>query len=125
LSDPEQSRVRPEPVGISAIPVSREGNESFSGLGGWNLLVNAGSEDKMDRIWPFIEYMSAPEQQRLWAISGSYLPTLKDLYDDAEVLEKVPVARLGARRSRTPAPGPSRPTTRTCRWRWPGSSTPP
>jgi len=109
LSDPEQSRVRPKQVGISALPVSREGNESFSGLGGWNFLVNAGSEDKMDRIWPFIEYMSAPEQQKLWAISGSYLPTLKDLYDDAEVLEKVPVARLGRQAIENARPRPISP----------------
>ena len=36
-------------MGISTVPVSREGNESFSGFGGWNFLVNAGSEDKMDK----------------------------------------------------------------------------
>jgi ABC-type glycerol-3-phosphate transport system substrate-binding protein len=79
----------------------------------------------MDRIWPFIEYMSAPEQQKLWSIRGLYLPTLKDLYDDAEVLEKVPVARLGREAIENARPRPIRPTTRTCRWRWPGSSTPP
>jgi hypothetical protein len=53
--------------------------------------------------------MSAPEQQRLWTIGGSYLSTLKDLYGDAEVLEKVPRSRgWAARRSRSPR-GPASP----------------
>ena len=112
-------------MGISTIPGSRKGNERFSGSGGWNFLVNAGSEDKMDQIWPFIEYMSAPEPLKLWPIGGSYLSTLKHLYDDAEVLEKVVGREAGPRGVLDRLAAQPRPTTRTCRWRWPGSSTPP
>jgi multiple sugar transport system substrate-binding protein len=95
LSDPEESQVRPEQVGVAAIPVNGEGNQSFSGLGGWNFMVNAQSEDKLDEIWTFIQYMSATPQQMLWSTTGSFLPTRTELYEDQEVLDKVPVADLG------------------------------
>jgi multiple sugar transport system substrate-binding protein len=109
LSDPEASTVRPEQVGVASIPVSRSGNKSFSGLGGWNFMVNATSEDKIDAAWAFIEYMTAPEQQKFWSLSGSFLPTLKSLYDDPEVLEKVPVADLGREAVENARPRPISP----------------
>jgi multiple sugar transport system substrate-binding protein len=68
LSDPEISRVRPEQVGIAPLPVADAGDTSFSGLGGWNFMVNAASQDRLDEIWAFIEFMSAPEQQRSFAL---------------------------------------------------------
>jgi multiple sugar transport system substrate-binding protein len=95
LSDPETSRVRPDQVGIAPLPVADRGDESFSGLGGWNFLVNATSEDKLDEIWAFIEFMAAPEQQRTFALESARHPTLRSLYEDEAVLEKLPVARLG------------------------------
>ena len=95
LASPETSKVRPEQVGISTIPVSDAGKESFSGLGGWNFLVNAASEDKLDEIWTFIEYMTSAESQKTFALESARLPTLKSLYEDEEVLKKVPVAALG------------------------------
>ena len=95
LSDPETSAVRPEQVDIASLPVAEEGDQSFSGLGGWNFMVNASSEEKLDQIWTFIEYMSAPEQQRTFALESARLPTLGSLYEDEEVLNKLPVARLG------------------------------
>jgi multiple sugar transport system substrate-binding protein len=64
LASPETSQVEPEQVGISTIPVSEAGKESFSGLAGWNFLVNAASEDKLDEICTFIEYMSSPESRK-------------------------------------------------------------
>ena len=95
LASPETSKVRPDQVGISTIPVSEAGKESFSGLGGWNFLVNAASEDKLDEIWTFIEYMTSAESQKTFALESARLPTLKSLYEDEEVLKKVPVAALG------------------------------
>lgn len=95
LSSPDDSKVRPEQVDIAPIPVSEEGAQSFSGLGGWNFLVNATSEDKVDEIWAFIEFMSSPESQKTLAVESTRLPTLKSLYEDDELLEKVPVAARG------------------------------
>jgi multiple sugar transport system substrate-binding protein len=93
LSDPEESNVDPEQVGVAPIPVS-EGNQSYSTLGGWNFFINAAS-DKQDEAWEFIKFMTAPERLKTNAIEGSRLPPRLSLYEDQEVLEKVPVARLG------------------------------
>ncbi len=109
LASPETSNVKPEQVGISTIPVSKAGKESFSGLGGWNFLVNAASEDKLDEIWTFIEYMSSPESQKTFAIESARLPTLMSLYKDEEVLEKLPVAALGKEALQSARPRPISP----------------
>jgi multiple sugar transport system substrate-binding protein len=72
-------------------------------------MVNAGSEDRLDQIWTFIEYMSAPEQQRTFALQSARLPTLRSLYEDEEVLEKLPVARLGRESLENARPRPVSP----------------
>jgi multiple sugar transport system substrate-binding protein len=95
LSDPETSRVKPDHVDIASLPVADQADQSFTGLGGWNFMVNATAEDKLDQIWTFIEYMSAPEQQRTFALESARLPTLRSLYEDEEVLNNLPVAKLG------------------------------
>jgi multiple sugar transport system substrate-binding protein len=69
LSDPELSRVKPGQVGTSPIPVAESGDESFSGLGGWNLLINAAAEDKLDALWTFIRVHDGPR-----AAEGADLP---------------------------------------------------
>jgi multiple sugar transport system substrate-binding protein len=109
LSDPETSRVRPGQVDIAPLPVAGEGDRSFSGLGGWNFMVNSSAEEKLDQIWTFIEYMSAPEQQRTFALESARLPTLRALYEDEEVLSKLPVARLGRESLENARPRPVSP----------------
>jgi multiple sugar transport system substrate-binding protein len=109
FSDPEQSQVEPEQVDIAPIPVNERGEQSFSALGGWNFLVNAASQDKLEEIWTFIEFMVAPEQQKSFALESSRLPTLKDLYEDEEVLNNVPVAALGQEALQNARPRPVSP----------------
>jgi len=86
--------VKQDQVGISPIPVPEAGGQSSSTLGGWNFLINAAS-DKQDQAWEFIEFMTAPEQLITNAKQGSKLPTRQSLYDESEVTDNVPVARLG------------------------------
>jgi multiple sugar transport system substrate-binding protein len=86
--------VKQDQVGISPIPVPEEGGQSSSTLGGWNFLINAAS-DKQDQAWEFIKFMTAPEQLIVNAKQGSKLPTRKNLYEEPEVTDNVPVARLG------------------------------
>jgi multiple sugar transport system substrate-binding protein len=109
LASPETSKVRPEQVDLANIPVSDARQVSFSGLGGWNFLVNAASEDKLDEIWTFIEFMSSAASQKTLALKSTRLPTLKDLYEDREVLEKVPVAALGKESLENTRPRPVSP----------------
>jgi len=86
LSDPESSQLRPEQVGISQLPVAGQGDESFSGLGGWNFMVNAGSEDRLDEIWTFIEFMSAPEQQKTFALESARPRPVSPYYSDMSLV---------------------------------------
>ena len=94
---------------IGALPVADEGDTSFSGLGGWNFMVNATAEDKIEEIWAFIEFMSAPEQQQTFAVESARLPTLKSLYEDDEVLNNLPVAKLGREALENTRPRPVSP----------------
>ncbi len=87
-------KVKPDQLGIAPIPVDSPGNPSYSTLGGWNFLINASS-DRQDEAWEFIEWITAPEQLVTNAKLGSKLPTRKALYDEPEVLNNVPVAKLG------------------------------
>jgi multiple sugar transport system substrate-binding protein len=90
LSSVEQGR-----IGVAQLPVARPGSPSHSGLGGWNLMVNAASEEKVEAAWAFIRYLSAPEQQKERALKGGYLPAREDCYEDEEILSGVPVITLG------------------------------
>ena len=92
LSDPEESEIKPDQVGVAPLPVA--GGQSASALGGWNFLVNAASE-KQDQAWEFIRWMTEPEQLKKNALEGSRLPVRRELYEDQEILDSVPVARLG------------------------------
>jgi multiple sugar transport system substrate-binding protein len=93
LGNPAESDIKPDQVDVAPIPVS-EGNPSFSTLGGWNFFINATS-DKQEEAWEFIRWMTAPEQMKFNALEGGKLPPRRSLYEDQEVLQKVPVARLG------------------------------
>ena len=94
-ADPSLSDVEQERIEVAALPVLREGDRAYSGLGGWNLMVNAESENKTDAAWAFMRYLAAPAQQKERALEGGYLPTLKGCYEDADILEKVPVITRG------------------------------
>jgi multiple sugar transport system substrate-binding protein len=109
LSDKELSAVRPEQVSIAPIPVAEGGAQSFSGLGGWNFYVSATSEDKIDEIWTFIQFMSSEESQKTLALESTRLPTRTSLYEDREVLDKVPAAALGKESLENSRPRPVSP----------------
>jgi multiple sugar transport system substrate-binding protein len=51
-------------------------------------------EETQAAAWKFIEFASTPEQQKFRATEGGFLPTLKALYDDQDVLDAVPVIKL-------------------------------
>jgi multiple sugar transport system substrate-binding protein len=91
--DPETSNIKPDQIGIAALP-SGEGGQSFSGLGGWNMMINANSQ-KQDEAWEFVKFMTGEEGQRQRALAATLLPTRKALYEDEQILEEVPVIRLG------------------------------
>jgi multiple sugar transport system substrate-binding protein len=85
-------------------------DNSFSALGGWNFYLNAASSaEEKDAAYEFVKFATAPEQQRFRALNGSFLPTLKDLYGDEEIVEKVPVIALGEAAIKNARPRPLSP----------------
>jgi len=96
LSDTKQSSIRPDQVGVAAIPSTSSSFKQYGCQGGWNLMINRFNDsDKEDAAWTFIKWMTAPKQQRFMAINAGFLPTYQSLYDDQEILRKVPVIALG------------------------------
>jgi trehalose/maltose transport system substrate-binding protein len=85
-------KVKPEQVGVAPIPVS-DGNQSYSCLGGWNMMMSALS-DMQDQAWEFMTWMTAPEQMKYLALEATRLPARKSPYEDQEILSKVPTIRL-------------------------------
>lgn len=85
----EDSQINQENVGVAPLPTQSQGQQSWSCLGGWNMYMNAGSQNK-DAAWEFIKFMTAPEQQKFRALEGSFLPTLSSLYEDQEILDGAP-----------------------------------
>ena len=85
-------KVKPEQVGVAPIPVS-DGNQSYSCLGGWNMMLSALS-DMQDQAWEFMTWMTAPEQMKYLALEATRLPARKSPYEDQEILSKVPTIRL-------------------------------
>lgn len=107
-SDPDESSIDPDQIRIAALPVAEEGLQSYSSLGGWNLFMNANTRDP-DAAYEFINFMSAPEQQKFRSIEGSVLPTRQELYEDEEVLREVRVAELGQEAIKNTRPRPVSP----------------
>ena len=55
--DPEVSKIETAQIGIAPLP-SGEGGQSFAGLGGWNMMINANSQ-RQDEAWEFVEWMTS------------------------------------------------------------------
>jgi multiple sugar transport system substrate-binding protein len=90
---PEISKVNPEQVGLSQLPVGEGHGQRAGCLGGWNMLIGASSELK-DEAWKFVRFMTSEKSQKMQTISASTLPTLDTLYHDREILEEAPVIAL-------------------------------
>ncbi|MFQ5656679.1 MAG: ABC transporter substrate-binding protein [Candidatus Methylomirabilales bacterium] len=95
LKDPKWSRITPKEVGVAPLPAASPTGRRYSCLGGWNLMINARSDRrKREAAWTFIRYMTAAAQQKRMALTGGFLPTLRGLYDDREIINSVPVIAL-------------------------------
>ena len=107
--DPEASTITQDQVGIAPLPAASSGR-SVSGLGGWNLMINAAADpEAQDTAYEFVRFCTAAEQQKTLATEGSYLPILQELYEDQEVLDAVPVISLGAEAIQNTEPRPVSP----------------
>jgi multiple sugar transport system substrate-binding protein len=75
---------------IHAMPYGGSGTVGHSCIGGWNMAINAFSKNP-DASWSFMKYMLGPDAQKTLAIKGSFTPSLKSVYDDADVKAKQPL----------------------------------
>ena len=90
----QEGQVSQDQVGLAQLPVAEEGMQSYSCLGGWNMYINRNSQN-VDAAWTFVKFATAPEQQKFRALEGSFLPTLRELYQDQEILDQVLVVERG------------------------------
>lgn len=110
VGDDSISQLDPEQIGITTIPTADANRPHYSCLGGWNLMISSmSSPDKQDAAWQFIQFATAPRQQKDKALAGGFLPSLRALYDDPEVEGAVPVIDLGRSAIRSARPRPSSP----------------
>jgi multiple sugar transport system substrate-binding protein len=68
-----------------------KGNDGAGVLGGYNLGISAYSKNPKGSL-AFIEFATAPEQQKIMATEASLPPTLTDVYDDPAVKKAMPFA---------------------------------
>ncbi|MGB9678756.1 MAG: ABC transporter substrate-binding protein [Thermoanaerobacteraceae bacterium] len=76
-------------VGIAPIPRGNDGKAGTPTLGGWNLGINKFSKHP-EEAWKFVEFATSEEGQKITALEGGMLPTIKALYHDKEILAKNP-----------------------------------
>ena len=75
---------------ITQLPMGEaEGSANAATLGGWQMFVSTYSENQ-DGAKAFAAYMVSPEVQKARAIERSNLPTIGDLYSDADILAANP-----------------------------------
>ncbi len=88
-NDPAKSKVAGK-FDINALPYGGSGTVGHSAIGGWNMAINAFSKNP-DAAWSFMKYMLGAEAQKQLAIGASWTPSLKSVYDDADVKQKQPL----------------------------------
>lgn len=76
-------------IGIVVLPKGGEDGQNAATLGGWQLGVNKYSKHP-DLAADLVMHMTSPEEQKFFAIQGSFLPTIPSLYEDQEILEANP-----------------------------------
>jgi trehalose/maltose transport system substrate-binding protein len=75
--------------GVAPLPAG-EGGEPAATLGGWALAVSKYSRHKKAAI-ELALFLASAHAQKYRALKSSRLPTLRPLYDDAEIAERQPI----------------------------------
>ena len=83
----DESQIK-EKVGISILPKFPEGTNAAT-LGGWHIGISKFSDQK-DKAWKLVEYILSYETQKRLALDLGWNPGRSDIYNDTEVIEKMP-----------------------------------
>jgi multiple sugar transport system substrate-binding protein len=74
-------------LGLAALP--GKGGPGASSLGGHNLAVSVYSKNKATSL-DFLKFMTSEETEKFYATQGSLAPVLGSLYEDPELVAKLP-----------------------------------
>ena len=94
---------------VTTLPIGEGGERSAATLGGWNLAVSKYST-KQDAAIELVKFLASAEEQKYRALASSKLPTIKSLYEDAEIAEKQPIIPRWQEVFLNAVPRPSAPT---------------
>ncbi|MBL4785090.1 MAG: ABC transporter substrate-binding protein [Cohaesibacteraceae bacterium] len=97
---------------VATLPVGKSGDSSAATLGGWNLAVSKYSKHQEAAI-ELVKYLGSTEVQKQNALLLSNLPTIKSLYDDADIKSQQPVIPRWKSVFLNAVPRPSAPTKRS------------
>jgi trehalose/maltose transport system substrate-binding protein len=76
-------------VGVAPLPRGGPKGQHAATLGGWQLAVSRHSRNPQAAIH-LVRYLTGVAEQKRRAIEGSFAPTIKELYDDPEILAANP-----------------------------------
>ncbi|MGB6066463.1 MAG: ABC transporter substrate-binding protein [Desulfomonilaceae bacterium] len=86
-NNPKESAVAGK---VDIIPLPHfAGGVSAPTLGGWQFALSRFSRRKA-LAWQFVQYMSSPSVQKIFALKASQRPARRSVYNDPEVLKKNP-----------------------------------
>lgn len=90
FNNPEESDVAGK-VGMTLLPVYKEGEASHSCMGGLDLTINPFiSDEQKAAAKEFVKWLTSEEEEKAFCLSSSQPPTVKAVYSDADVLEAIP-----------------------------------
>ncbi len=75
---------------VTILPIGKKGDRSTATLGGWNLAIPKFVKDPQASV-ELVKFLASPEQQKVRALVAGNLPTIKSLYSDGEIAEKLPI----------------------------------
>ncbi len=74
---------------VAPLPTGQSGGRHVGTVGGWQLGVSNYSRNK-EAAMEFVRYMTSPEVQAYRAVTGSYVPTIPAVVNNAAVIEAMP-----------------------------------
>ncbi|VAW10833.1 Maltodextrin ABC transporter, substrate-binding protein MdxE [hydrothermal vent metagenome] len=96
---------------VTTLPVGASGTQSAATLGGWNLAVAKYSKN-VDAAIELAKYLASNKAQKYRALENSRLPTIKSLYEDADIKARQPIIPRWKQVFLNAVPRPSAPTKR-------------
>jgi trehalose/maltose transport system substrate-binding protein len=89
---------------FAVAPLPHEpGQKSAGAVGGWQIGVSKFST-KQDASIELVRYMTSPEVQKFRAIVGSFIPTIRDVQADSDVLKVLPFLAIAKDVTLVPRP---------------------